>query len=164
MGISHLRLDLRFNDFQIIRHFKKNNFDLDINVIKSLYQTDVIRGYFQVNKSDVLFKKLKNYRLQRRDESYIGEVLETIKGELMAINISGDCSLNIGDQLRFVTPEGKEHTCMVHQLKNVQGLAIECANQGQLALINYMSGVWTKSQVYFQNKQKKTQGESSLRF
>ena len=148
ISLDYARIDLRFNDIRLIDLVTKLKSNDDAADLKRLYGVDVIRGYFQTNKSDVLFKKLKNYRIQRVDESYIGEVLEAQKSEFMAIYIKSKRKLTKDTQLRFVTPEGKEHFCKVYTLKDSNLLDIDEANQGQLALINYMSGVWTKSQVY----------------
>lgn len=148
IGLDYARVDLRFNDIRLIDQIVSLGANDEAAKIKESYGVDVIRGYFQTNKSDVLFKKLKNYRIQRVDESYVGEVLEAQKSKFMAIHIKSQAKLTKDSQLRFVTPEGKEHFCKVHTLKDSNHKNIEMASQGQLALINYMSGVWTKSQVY----------------
>lgn len=149
-GITYARIDLRFNDIRLLQKITSVKNNEQAQAVKALYGVDVIRGYFNVNKSDVLFKKLKNYRIQRKDASYIGEVLEAQKSDYMAILIKGDTHITKDSELKFVTPEGKEHFCKVHILKNSCLEDIDTASKGQLALINYMSGVWTKSQVYLQ--------------
>ena len=76
------RVDLRFDsDFGLIEKVKQV-FDSQMSgkEFKEIYPFDVIKGFYKVNKSDVLFKKLKNSRIQRKDENYIGEVLEIKKG------------------------------------------------------------------------------------
>jgi len=149
-GLKFARIDLRFNDLRLIQEIVKLKTNEQSLKLKETYGVEVIRGYFQVNKSDVLFKKLKNYRIQRKDELYVGEVLEAQKSEYMAILIKSHTKLKLNDQLKFITPEGKEHFCKVHTLKNSSLKDIDHATYGQLALINYMSGVWTKSQVYLE--------------
>lgn len=149
IGLAHLRLDLRSCDFRLIQDIVKADNDKDRAMLKKEYPAEVIRGYYQINKSDVLFKKLKNSRLQRQDSNYVGEVLEARKSDFMAIHLKGEHSLEIGTELKFVTPEGKEHFCRVHALKDAAFTDQNKIEVSKLALINYMSGVWTKSQVYF---------------
>lgn len=151
MGLDFLRIDLRFGkDISLLNNIlnlyaKKS----DLKEFKAMYGTDVIRGYYQMNKSDVLFKKLKNHRIQRKDESYIGEVLEALKGEYLAIQIKSDIELKLDDHLKFITPEGKEYSCKIHSLKDTSLNDCSKRSKNQLAIINFMSGVWSKSQVYF---------------
>ena len=146
-GIDFLRLDTRFDKESYTKELKAIFENKDGSIFKSIYPYDVIKGYFNINKTDVLFKKLKNYRLQRKDNSYIGEVLETNKAEYMAILIKKN-SVKLGDELRFITPEGKELTCSVHSLKNSVGIDIKEAVVDDLFLMNYFGSVWPKSQVY----------------
>lgn len=152
MNLTYARVDLRFDsEFRYLHDVVKTyETTKDFSLLKEEYKFDVIRGYFQVNKSNVLFKKLKNYRIQRKDASYVGEVIEALKGKYLAILIKSENTLKIDDQLKFITPEGREYSTKVYELKDTAGTAHESMNKSQLALINYMSGVWSKSQVYFQ--------------
>lgn len=157
-GIDIYRVDLRdTKDFNILK--KLNDLLLGIGSIdiKSSYPFSVIRGYFQTNKSDVLFKKLKNYRIQRKDDSYIGEVLECQKSSYMALKIAKGKKLHINENIKFINPEGKEIHASVLWIRNSNYEEIPEASSERVALIQYMGGVWPKSQIY------KAQGESSLR-
>lgn len=148
MGINTLRFDLRFDEsFLLSEMVKVISGSTNAKDFKQVYHHDVIKGYYNINKTDVLFKKLKNYRIQRKDNSYIGEVIEASKGNYMAITIKKH-SLCLDDELKFITPEGKEMFCKVHFLKNSKMEDISTAKKGQLCLINYFGGVWVKSQVY----------------
>lgn len=147
MGIDSVRYDLRFDEnFEINKMSRLQNSN-DGKEYKTQYPYDVIKGYFNINKTDVLFKKLKNYRIQRKDESYIGEVIEASKGNYMAITVKKH-DITLGDKLKFITPEGKEMFCKVHELKNSKQEDIQVAKKDQLCLMNYFGGVWVKSQVY----------------
>jgi putative protease len=146
-GISIVRVDTRFEQDKNIDLILKTLETRDATEFKAAYDFDSIRGYFNINKTDVLFKKLKNSRLQRKDESYVGEVLETNKGNYMAIMIR-KTSLKIGDELKFITPEGKTMECKVYELKNSRGEEISESVKGELCLMNYFGSVWPKSQVY----------------
>lgn len=152
MGIKSIRLDLRFDDIFLLSEMSKVILGIvNAKDFKQVYPHDVIKGYYNINKTDVLFKKLKNYRIQRKDDSYIGEVIEASKGNYMAITVKKN-NLSLNDELKFITPEGKEMFCKVHFLKNSKMEDIKKTYKGQLCLINYFGGVWVKSQVYLLEK------------
>jgi putative protease len=106
-GVNTVRIDMRFDDEFEIKKITELCSNADkAKEFKSSYPYDVIKGYFNINKTDVLFKKLKNTRIQRKDDSYIGEVIEIVKSEYMAIFIKKN-SISIDDEVSFITPEGK---------------------------------------------------------
>ncbi|MBC76770.1 MAG: hypothetical protein CME64_12215 [Halobacteriovoraceae bacterium] len=146
------RVDLRFDsDFELIEKVKDVfNSKMSGKEFKEIYPFDVIKGFYKVNKSDVLFKKLKNSRIQRKDENYIGEVLEIKKGSHQAIRLKGRTGIQKGMKLLFIAPEGKEFSCPVVELKNTKLEDIEKTTDEGLVLMNYLGGVWVKSQVYIQ--------------
>ena len=159
--LSHIRVDLRDHDIDFLTKITQLDSSSNFSNLKSSFSCDFIRGYFQINKSDVLFKKLKNYRIQRKDNQYIGEVLEATKAAgHIAIQIKSDASISLNDEIMYITPEGKELFCKVHNLLDTKLSNVKEVTKGNLALVNYMSGVWVKSQVYLS---KNAQGESSLR-
>lgn len=148
--LDFARVDLRFGaPFELLSKagavVKKR---MEPKEFKSLYPYDVIKGFYKVNKSDVLFNKLKNRRIQRKDENYVGEVLEVKKGGHQVIRLKGRSALKKGSKLLFITPEGKELTAPVALLKDIQLRDIEIAHPESLAIMNYLGGVWVKSQVY----------------
>ena len=98
----------------------------------------------------MLFKKLKNYRIQRHDENYIGEVVDAIKGSHLAIMVKAN-TLSPDQRLKFITPEGKELSAPVMKLENFMGKSQNEILGNSLALINYVGGVWVKSAVYLES-------------
>ncbi len=148
LRLDYLRIDMRHLDFDMYRNHFNYPIGDDFSQLKDEYPIDKTRGYFHINKSDVLFKKLKNYRIQRKDESYLGEVVEIVKSDYMAILLKSDLNLKLGQKLRFITPEGKEQSCLVHSLKNSSYIDKDTVESGHLALMNYFGGIWPRSQVY----------------
>ena len=57
-------------------------------------------------------------------------------------------SLHLNDELKFITPEGKELICKVYELTNSVGVSCDEIKKDELALMNYFGNVWPKSQVY----------------
>lgn len=148
--VDCLRVDLRFDsEFELL--FDAQNVlseKLSGKEFKALYPFDVIKGFYKVNKSDVLFKKLKNRRIQRKDENYIGEVLEILKGKHQVVRLKGRAPIEKGMKLLFITPVGKELSAPVVELRDTALNDIERAEPESLVLMNYLGGVGVKSQVY----------------
>ena len=152
-GVEHLRVDLRWNDnFNTIEMTSKLLEKMDSELLSQLvkdYPADTTRGYFHVNKTDVLFKKLKNQKLVRKDEKFIGHVLDAKKSSYVAILLTGQRTINVGDEILFVTPLGKEIATKVHELRNSLKQSVESASKGNLIFLNYTRGVTQKSALYF---------------
>jgi U32 family peptidase len=149
LGLGYFRADFRFDqgEYLVQALAQVQAQKLSGAKFKEHYPHDVIKGYYNINKTDVLFKKLKNYRIQRQDESYVGEVMEASKSHYLAIFIKKH-KIQKGDHLRFINPEGKEKFCQVHELKNAKGEEILEGMKDHLVLISYVGGVGPKSQVY----------------
>lgn len=152
-GLQFLRLDLRFSGvnflpslMDLLRNFEQEKF----LAFKEAYPQDLMRGFYLVNKTDVLFPKLKNTRLQKREGDFLGEVLEAEKGEHLAILVRHKRGLRVGDKLRILHPKGEVFTVEVRNLRN-SGLAeVPSVSAGALALIPYMNGVWVRSQIFLE--------------
>lgn len=154
MGLSFVRIDLRFfqHKEELLSRINKlaDDFSLDLaNDCKKIYGIPVIRGYYNVNKSDALFGKLKNARIQRKDGSYIGDVMEVNKKNHIGILIrNSDRSLEVGQSIMFRTPEGKEKTLVVSEIKNSSHAALSRATNGMVVFVPHVSGISVKSNVY----------------
>ena len=107
-----------------------------------------MRGFYHVNKSDVLFPKLKNMRLQNRQGDFIGEVLEAEKSSHLAILVKNAKGFRVGDKFQIIHPKGEIFEGEVHSLRNVNLEEVSEIPQGDLALIPFIQGVWVKSQLF----------------
>ncbi len=152
IGLSWLRIDQRFNE--------KNFFSESVKIVKrtamfenfkAAYPQDLMRGFYHVNKSDVLFPKLKNMRLQNRHGDYIGEVLEAEKSSHLAILVKLERGFKVGDKFQLIHPKGEIFEGEVHSLRNVNLEEVEVVPQGELALIPFIQGVWVKSQLFLKS-------------
>lgn len=152
LGLGYFRLDLRSTDLatylpqsiSIIQNFSAESFDQ----FKQDYPQDLMKGFYLVNKTDILFPKLKNSRLVRKDEGYVGEILDVAKGEYAVIQLKGKVKLKVGDKLKFIHPEGKEYIVPVMWLKSSDLTEINEAHENQLVLMNTMNGLWVRGQAY----------------
>lgn len=151
-GLSHFRIDLRRTDKNSLLIPIQNLIkDFDITKakeIKSSYGNDVIKGYYNVNKSDVLFPKLKNYRLQKREGDFIGNVVEVSKDKYIVIDIKNNFISKEMSQLKIETPEGKEKIIELKWIKDINLNEVNILEKGSLAVVKYFSGVVPMSAVY----------------
>lgn len=154
MGLQFFRIDQRWETpsrltevTDLIRNFEAEKFE----AFKESYSQDLMRGFYLVNKTDVLFAKLKNSRLQKREGNYIGEVLEAEKGSHLAIMVKNPKGLKATDQLKILHPKGETFDAKIYSLKNIALEDVTEVPAGQIAVIQYVGGVWVKSQVFYRD-------------
>lgn len=154
LGLSYFRIDQRWETpsrLSEIATLAKNFSPSDFEKLKVDYSQDLMRGFYLVNKTDVLFPKLKNSRLQGRDANYIGEVLEAEKSSHLAIMVKNPKGLSVTDQLKILHPKGEVFEAKIYSLRNLALEDVTHVPQGQVALIQFVGGIWVKSQVFFNN-------------
>lgn len=152
LGLAAFRIDLRFGMesflpkvVDLARNFEASTFE----EFKTSFPQDFMRGFYLVNKTDVLFPKLKNSRLQKRDETYIGEVMDAEKSSHLAIMVRNSKGLKSTDRLRILNPKGMEFEIKIHWLKNLAQEDMTEIACDHMAIIPFVEGVWTKSQVFY---------------
>lgn len=158
MGIVHTRIDLRFDDSfekyaeSILNLFEGIVPESDLP-IRSAHMRPLIKGFYNINKTDVLFTKLKNKRTQRQDQNYIGEIVDVERDIALALMIKTEGLRKDGELLlKMITPEGKEKTVQLPWMKSSLGESLESALKNDLVLIPFVSGVSVKTQVYLNPK------------
>jgi putative protease len=158
LGIGHARVDLRFDQAlpnylkDVVNLFSKKILESELTIKKS-NPRPCIKGFYNINKSDVLFTKLKNKRTQRLDEFYVGEIVDVERDQQLALLVKTrgfEASSLI--ELKFITPEGKEKILKPSWMKSSSGENIVMALQNDLVLIPYTNGVSVKTQVYLNPK------------
>lgn len=155
MGLSYFRIDQRWENpsrmaeiSRLVHQFKLEDFEQ----FKADYSQDLMRGFYLVNKTDVLFPKLKNSRLQKREGSYLGEVLEVEKSSHLAILIKNPKGLKKTDLLKILHPKGTIFETKIYSLKNAAMEEVDFVAAFDLAMIQFVGGVWVKSQVFYQDE------------
>ncbi|MGZ3788534.1 MAG: peptidase U32 family protein [Bacteriovorax sp.] len=158
MGIMHARVDLRFdecfeNHLQNIADLFSGRITESELKVKKNHLRPFIKGFYNINKTDVLFTKLKNKRTQRQDQHYIGEIVDVERDCQLALLIKTD-ALNsaFGQALKMITPEGKEKNIELSWIRTSTGVEVTTALKNDLVLISYINGVTVKTQVYLNPK------------
>jgi U32 family peptidase len=152
-GIAHVRVDFRrTKSFSLLPEVSVlvDNFNLEsAKKIKSNYSSDVIKGYYNVNKSDVLFPKLKNHRIQRQDADYIGHLVEVKKDHYVVLDIKKkDFHLAINDKIKMISPEGKIKEIVITTLRDINFNEVVSVSFGELAVLNHHRGLVPMSIAY----------------
>jgi putative protease len=156
LNVGAVRVDLRFDESfkhlpQVSKVFKGES--VDLTKIKTSNVRPVIKGFYNINKTDVLFSKLKNKRIARNDESYLGEIVDVERDHSMALLIkSKQLSLKAGMELKILTPEGKEKVITAQELLSTSGTKLTEVKMNEVVLLHYVRGVVGKSQVYLNSK------------
>lgn len=137
-----------FDLFSCVKNLlKERNFSSD--TYKEQSGRPVTKGFFRVNKTDVLFKKLKNSRLQDRNEDYLGEVVDTVKKGHVALLIKSEKhALKIGDEINFLSPEGRTKSLVVTKMWDLLKRDIEVAEKGQIVFLRPVGGVSVRTMVF----------------
>lgn len=111
-----------------------------------------IRGFWGKNKSDVLFKKLKNQNNKREDGPYLGEIMDVKKGSYIALKVkSSQNLLKKGQEITIKTPEGKVKQTVVKRITALDGSEIEQASANQIVILPHVQAVSIRSSVFQSN-------------
>jgi U32 family peptidase len=143
LGLDTFRVDLRVEGLKYLELMTQPE------ALKAAYPHDLMRGFYLVNKTDVLFPKLKNHRLQKRDNLYVGEVMEAEKGSHLAIIVKNPKGLQKNQKIKILHPKGEVFEVEVRNLKDLGFEDVESVEQNKLAIIPFLGGVWVKSQVFY---------------
>ncbi len=152
MGLGYFRIDQRWAGWEhldLITNLIMDYNEFQFESFKQQYPQELMRGFYLVNKTDVLFPKLKNARLQHREGNYLGEVLEAEKSSHLAIMVKNPNGLNVSDKLKILHPKGEIFETKIFSLRNLSLKEVEFIPSGDVALIQFVGGVWVKSQVFY---------------
>ncbi len=106
----------------------------------------VIRGFYGVNKSDVLFKKLKN---PSRDKTHaIAEVLDTRKGDPVTVRVLDGAKLNAGMKIEMVSPDGKKKQIELKWIRDLNGNTIDHAAENMIVSLPPIGSATCKALIF----------------
>lgn len=113
--------------------------------LKANWGRDWMRGYWDVNKSDVLFERLTNAHLQQRD-LWCGEVIEGKRDAWLAVRGRGP-GLTRGSEIEVISPLGKVRPLRLHWLKDDAFQDVEVLADGEVGFVPWSAGSPSKSQL-----------------
>ncbi len=149
MGLNYLRVEADASLIPEIKSLLALISPEKVESIKSKYPYKLMKGFFSVNKTDVLFPKLKNFRIARVDDHYLGEVVDVQKKKLMGILLKNPkLNLSPGDIIQIKTPEGKSKTISISEIKNTSLEQIDEGKSGSIIFVPHLGGVSVRSAVF----------------
>lgn len=139
LKIAYGRLDLRFDES--LKEIK------DLKNYKG--PRPLVKGFYNINKTNILFSKLKNKKTQRLDQNFLGVVVDVEKEKGIAILVKCKKFQRTSEMVfKIFTPDGKDKKLERFSLRNSQGETIETAKEGDLIICTFINGVTVKSQIY----------------
>jgi putative protease len=149
INIINYRIDLRFDDLKkdknkIIEKIKNPLAELKLNGPRPF-----VKGFYNINKTDVLFVKLKNKRIQRKDENYIGEIIDVERDAHLCVMLKNSIVFKEEFNVKMVTPEGKVKKTSIKRILNSEKKVIQNAENETIILLPYVNGITVKTQIYF---------------
>lgn len=143
MGLSYMRFDPSLCDVDLAAKLATLLLSDEANAAKDLWPNAVIRGFYGVNKSDVLFKKLKNPL--RAKEKAMAEVLDARKGEPVTVRVLDGHQLHVGMTLEMITPEGKRKEFSLKWIRDLEGNELETANENMIVTVPAVGSACAKA-------------------
>lgn len=143
MGLAYMRLDPSQCDKELTTKLTSVLLSDDASSAKDLWPNAVIRGFYGVNKSDVLFKKLKN-PLRAKDKA-MAEVLDARKGEPVTVRILDGHKLQVGMDLEMITPEGKHKEFSLKWIRDLEGNEIDSATENMIVTVPGLGSACAKA-------------------
>lgn len=154
----HLLVDLRLveNDLNRLKFYQLIvNFANGINDKKQMEEVflndfpfPLFRGFFDTNKTDILFSKLKNSHSEHPQYQRVGIVLDMIKGKKLIIKIVEGQKLKLGDSIVIQSPLNRQISLDLTRIVDLAGREIAEANQNSVVSINYVKNFPTQSVIF----------------
>ncbi len=153
IAIDYGRIDLRHieSTAQLWQLLSQIIFDQQEDIYPDFlkhYPREVLRGFFQANKTDVIFKRLKNQRLVPKNPNYLGRVMDSLSKKSFAFLLEANRSISAPCQLEIHQPQGKVNILKVDKILNSSRQQITCAHPLSLVVIPCHLTLAAQSRVY----------------
>ncbi len=145
-GVDVVRMDHRDQEgvMPVLAAFLRSRSAETLQALRNAWAREWMRGYFDVNKSDVLFPKLKNPHLRHRDGRHVGEVLQGKRDGWLAVKVGG-AGISRGEELVAVGPEGEERPYLAAWLKDAGFAPRERLEAGEVGFLPWLGGCPAKT-------------------
>ncbi|PJB54219.1 MAG: hypothetical protein CO099_02815 [Bdellovibrio sp. CG_4_9_14_3_um_filter_39_7] len=140
-GMTAIRIDLPLDEnFELIKmaldlcqNFNGERFE----IFKAKYPRQLSKAFYRSNKSDVLFKKLKNAHLASVDQGVLGAVVEQRKEHYTALKLKSEIKkADLPLKAKLLTTDGKWIEVSVKSLRNARGEDVDFLQKDEIALLN----------------------------
>ncbi len=145
-GIDYVRIDHRHEEPSSIERvvtFISHPTAMMAQRLRESWSREWMRGYFDVNKSDVLFSKLRNQHLEKKP-TFKAQVLESKREGWLAVKVTGEL-LKCGEELVVKNPQGEERPIKIGWLKDENFAQVEELPKDAIGFIPWVAGAPSKS-------------------
>lgn len=150
MSNFNFRLDVSWSEsfdlLCLIKQYLETKDEALLNQIAELNPRPLHKAFFRSNKSDVLFKKLKNAHLSKIDEKIFARVLEQDKNSYTAIKLNQVLKKeDLPLAITLHTTEGQKLSLHIGKFTDVLGREVERLEKDEIALVNPLKKASVKS-------------------
>lgn len=159
MKIDAFRFDLEVLNHKEEELFEKyfshigslvNIVDSEVEKLKSISVRPLIKGFFQINKTDVLFTKLKNRTIERQDTNFVGEVIDVERDKGLCLWVKSKNKIELPQKMKLISPENKVKEIFLETLATLTGERVSILTPGEYYLVPYLNSITLKSKVYLE--------------
>lgn len=147
-GVDVLRLDHRREGADItapLSAFIQTPSPEACRILREAWSREWMRGYLDVNKTDVLFDRLKNEHLIS-SENVCGVVLDHKREGWLAVRVRG-FGLRVGTTVELVNPLGKKRMLLLAWLKDDAFQPVAELREGQVGFIPWSARAPAKTRL-----------------
>lgn len=153
VGLDAIRIDLRLTkSVELLSRLTSllKNFDgQSIEVFKNTYPVKTTRCFYNANATTELFSKLKNTDIQRRDEGFVGDIVEVEKSRHIIVHVRSQKNRLVPRRKYiFNTPEGEKIEREIAELTDLDRNSVQSAQAGDFAIIPYFKFITVGSTLY----------------
>jgi len=155
LKLKSFRIDMRwlehenFSSILQLVQAQQNLNEVQMQQLKELWPQDLMKGFYRVNKTDVLFEKLKNKRLHKKEDRFLGVVLENYKKRGMVVQFKNHKhALSVGSKVAIMTPQGDEFELEVEWIENSSGVRLHEISGEMVVLMNSRNGILSRSVIH----------------
>lgn len=161
-----MKLDAFRFDLEILNHKNEELFEKYFSHVNSLVNISdsealrlkeisvrpLIKGFFQTNKTDVLFTKLKNRTIERHDTNFVGEVIDVERDKGLCLWVKSKNKIELPKKMKLISPENKVKEIALETLVTLTGERVMTLIPGEYYLVPYLNSITLKSKVYLENE------------
>jgi putative protease len=114
--------------------------------LRSLWPVRTTHGFFRANRTERPIERLQNRFLQERNEQLVATVIESLKGEYLALFTRQP--LEVGEQLIAQTPDGRLISFQLNWLRSSAGEEQEEVGPETLCLTAHVKSVTPQTLIY----------------
>jgi putative protease len=133
---------------QLAQWLATSRAESELDILMESFPHESMRGFHHINKSDIIFTKLKNHHRAHDQYRYVGEVMDFSSSKGLLVQLSGGVQLKLGQKLWLQSPQGAQLEIELSRLTNLNQQSCHDSGNDTLIFINYVKQIPSKSAVF----------------